>query len=373
VSQDEQQPARTVGDERRLHLATRHLLIALLPLAVIIVSDWLINEYGWPSPSRLKLEANVSGHAESAARVRVVTMLLLLAGASICAFVYFIRQALRFDTESRIKLAAAFVALVLAAILYFQSSPANPPVQAQELTDQSLFCAAASHPGQMALKQPALAVVHGRRAKAAEAAPENCQAANYASLRRLIFLQQVALALAIPAMVFGAILALGRWGRRSRVSAGEPDATAAGSPSLDGDAGGDLPFFDPALLQAQINRLNMILYLSAFLLVSGLMFISAYHHYPAFGLAEASAKLYGNHAKAVVLFYAVSFSLLILTFYLPSATTLARRAARHPDPVSGKPAASGLLETTQLLKIAAAVLAPVFASLLGEVIKLPSF
>lgn len=368
---DQQPQPHAHGGARRLHLPVRYLLIALLPLAVIIVSDWLINEYGWPSASRLALDANVSGHAESAARVKVVTMVLLLVGASLCAFVYFLGQARRFDSSSRLRLSLAFAALVAVAVGYFQASPANPPVQAQELTGQGLFCAAASHPDPVALKQPALVVFHGTRQKVGDAVPENCQAANYASLRQLILVEQVALALAIPAMVLGAILTLGGWASRpsdpaSRAPELEPP------PAVEAGLTEQLRAFDAALLQDQINRLNMILYLSAFLLVSGLMFISAYHHYPSFGLSEANAKLYGNHAKAVVLFYAVSFSLLILTFYLPSATTLARRAATHPDPETGKPAAKGLLETPQLLKIGAAVLAPVFASLLGEIIKLPS-
>jgi len=332
-----------------LELRTSFLAISLLSVFVIIASDWLINEFGWPSATDPLPASPAAGPAESTARVGIVTTLMLLIGACALGFSHFARQFRMLDGKSRIAVAATFGVLLLGVVIYFQGNKANPAVEAQELTGQALFCHAAGMSTEIDLVDNAQPAIHGGRSKPAASVPDNCQAPTYWQLRGMITVQQVALGLALPAMVLGAIITLAR---RSK------DREEAQSD-------------DPELLKHQIGELNTILYLSAFILVCGLLFISAYHHYPAYALDEAGAKAHKAHSNAIILFYGVSFSLLIMTYYLPTAGVLAQRAAAAPRDQDERLVAAGLLETTQLLKIGLALLAPVIASLLGEVIKIP--
>jgi hypothetical protein len=105
--------------------------------------------------------------------------------------------------------------------------------------------------------------------------------------------------------------------------------------------------------------------------VSGLLFLAAFLHYPGYGLADEPAKQLGNAVQAIVLYYAVSYSLLIGSFYLPVAAILAHRceSVRHSE--IAKESKSGIMAPIQLVKVGLAILSPLLAGLASEVVKLP--
>jgi hypothetical protein len=122
----------------------------------------------------------------------------------------------------------------------------------------------------------------------------------------------------------------------------------------------------------QADRLNTYLYLSAATLVIGLIFLAAMLRWPAYGLNEAQAKAYGAHVDAYVLYWGITYSILIASYYVPVAVRLAGvgGAAAPPDPKEAGEGDDGA--TTHLIaqaKALAALFAPAIAGLLGGVLK----
>ncbi|MEO0699416.1 MAG: hypothetical protein AAFY81_06825, partial [Pseudomonadota bacterium] len=114
----------------------------------------------------------------------------------------------------------------------------------------------------------------------------------------------------------------------------------------------------------QVDTLNRTLYISAGLMVSLLLFHSAYHLWPAIGLVGEERKIFEANARAIVVYYAVCYSMLMAAFYLPAAAILGSRldfaridkseeTTEQPYPVS------------QLLKVVLSIFAPLVTALVG--------
>lgn len=324
-------------------LAPAFLLIGCLPVIIICGTDWILNLAGPVLPSPLRLDpAAANAYLELAARLRVATAYIALISAAVVATAYFVVVIRDADRRTIVRTLGAAALSIIVVFAYFKL--AKDP-QTQQLVGQSLFCEAASWPGNAVPPSPGL--------KAFPADPMACQAERFAFIRERIDTQRYGLALAIPAVVFGAILSL----RRRR-------------PSLDGDAQAE-DEAEARHLQVQINRLNTILYLTAFLLVSGLLFLGAFLHYPGFALPTAAAASFGKAVQAIVLYYAVSYSLLIASFYLPVAGILAHRCEAMKQAKAAEESKSGIMAPIQMVKVAFAILSPLLAGLASEIVKLP--
>ena len=361
---------------RELRLAPHFLLIALLPAAVLVGSDLLLTRYGFPVPEFAKLGLSFDAHAEAAARVRIVTGFLVLAVAASAAAGYF--AVLMDGTDRRTRgmtVGAAFLLLAVAWFAYFER---HSPYQTQEFVGQRLVCEAAMRPAAMDLGvSPAPPA--DELGRPAAYVPDNCAAKRFRYIRSLIDAERTMLFVALPAVIFGAILTLARPSPASAPEGAElPDQAAvrrkqaADEENAVMDESGGEAEDDPRrrLLQIQINRLNTVLYLSAFLLVGGLLFLSAFLHYPAFLVEEGRQAAFQQHVGSLVLFYAVSYSLLIASFYVPVAAMLARECAllkQAPEEAEG----NGMLAPTQLLRVGIAIFSPMIVGALGEAVALP--
>jgi len=307
------------------------LWLLAAPFVILLGSELLLSGFAEPRPTEAALALTYNEHLENAARLQIVAMALLIVGVGVGSSVYIFHQsrALAGDSRNLLRRVAAGLAMIGAAFLIYVTVEGQ---QTQELADQRLFCAAA--------QAPPLPTT-------APAVPGDCNSARFTQVRLLLVLQRFGIFPAIIAIMLGCVVCLGYQAGRSRDDE------------------------DPAFLAEQIERLNMTLYLAAFTLVCGLLFLSAYLRYPVYALSGPPAANYLKAANAVVLFYGVSYSLFIASCYIPAASILSQRATQVTLAQSAPSSAGGaLLTTPQLLKIGLAVLAPVITSLIGEVVKL---
>jgi len=120
------------------------------------------------------------------------------------------------------------------------------------------------------------------------------------------------------------------------------------------------------------------LYCSGLMLSSGMMVLLAWMHWPAPVIADAAVrKTYTDLVGAVSLVIGVSYSLLILSYYMPVTLTLARRIYRvehdmrpagSADTAAPAAAVPALPQVGQLegLKVMIAIISPILASAVGS-------
>lgn len=335
------------------------LLLAIPPLLVVIGGDLLLQGFT-PAPIAIKLEGTNFVHGDATARLSLMTSFLLVIGATVAAFAYFVRLLLKVDGGAAGGAIGGFLLMVaIGAIFYDRWSQ----YEMQEKLSNQVHCAAASLAAAAGQPEPAgvatpatgsapnpaetrIYPAQSPRDAAGDVLPA-CVTARHQWLRDKTDVESAFLGAGVPALVFGAILCLSLL----------PAATS-----------------DPAtrveLVRRQIRRLNTILYLSAFLLVAGILFARAYYTYPTFALSDAQAGPFLAHAEALITYHAVNHSLLIAAFYLPAASILAARAEEGAaDPAVGE-ARAELMAPMQLVKAAFAIFAPLLAGFLPEMVKL---
>lgn len=337
------------------------LLIFLVPYGIFLGGEYLLAHFGDPIGYLAQPFAR-DGHAEGAGRLKVLATFLLLVTFALAVLAYFLLSVRSLERRSRIALLSLYAAVALSgAVWKFFSEPE----QTQTYVGQPFVCASLSmldSPAATAPRAPAGAdkpppapprkflSPNDRSWK-----PANCEARQFKNLRILIDSQATILIFVLPAVVFGTIACL---------------ALPAGAS----------PEERQAALAAQIARLNGLLYLSATLLVCGLLFLSAFASWPAYSLHPADAAPYQAHASSLVLYWGVAYSLFIAGFYVPVAVLLSRRSGTSAAAVLGRPqtgktsdgdgAATEPLAPLALIKIAAAVFAPAIVGLLGDVFKI---
>lgn len=125
---------------------------------------------------------------------------------------------------------------------------------------------------------------------------------------------------------------------------------------------------------AQTARLNRLLYITAGLMIAGLLFTSARLSWPGYSLHPASLKSFGEHVSSIVLYTGVSNSILIASYYLPVAVLLSARQPKRPpvfSPATGTREEPGLKapDPFAALKTAATILSPALVALIGEIVK----
>lgn len=122
---------------------------------------------------------------------------------------------------------------------------------------------------------------------------------------------------------------------------------------------------EEAIVQ-QLARLKARLYLATTLFVSGLLFLSALLRWPAFAFRGVGHDSYIAHVDAFVLYWGVTYTLYIASYYAPVALLLSSRG-RDQDVPEDKLPAGQLLDWTKTL---AALFAPAVVGLLGNVLRL---
>lgn len=344
---------RWAGD---LELPRRYFAFVLLPVLIVVGGDYLMYKFGWPFPSSLKIVPGRNfAHEEGAARLLFLTSFLLVASASAAVTVYCFSLLARYERRSVIAvIAAAAVAMTIVGLYYWFDSK----YQMQELVSQAVHCAASAAPNRSA--DLGIAETVAERLAAWDNSTPLCEADSFVRMRTVVALERGFLLVAVPSAVFAAILCLG-------VLPGQkPDEAVDGAASTDAEVAAD-----KQLLKLQIKRLNTVLYLSAFFLVAGVLLASTFLHYPSFALGEPGKEQFERHAQANVLYYAVNYSLLIASFYLPAAAILAGRCTDRMTEEEAEKVESRFMAPLQMVRTGLAIFSPLVAGLLTEVIKLP--
>ena len=309
-----------------LQLPKRALAIAAYPFAVIAVSGIVIHNFGI-SAGEFDATPGLT-HLEAAGRLRSLAAWLALTAVIILCIRYASRTLHLFDRESRRYLLLAYLAFAVIGIVAVSLGFAGEANRA--VADAFIRTALA----------PQAPHVEGGGALDAI----RLDVTLFQLFQGLNSAQRYLLALVTPALVLGAISCLAMPLRPTRTDC-----------------------------RRQADRLNTYLYLSAATLVIGLIFLAAMLRWPAYGLNEVQAKAYGAHVDAYVLYWGITYSILIASYYVPVAVRLAGigGAAAPPDPKETGEGEEGA--TTQLIaqaKALAALFAPAIAGLLGGILKL---
>ncbi|MEM9788095.1 MAG: hypothetical protein AAF801_16485 [Pseudomonadota bacterium] len=109
---------------------------------------------------------------------------------------------------------------------------------------------------------------------------------------------------------------------------------------------------------------KLYLYVSSTLFTAATLCIYAWSGWPVPFLDDSALAAYRSLQNGLALFWATSFSLIVLTFYLPVMFVLHSRLANRPSTDADTPEAPRSM--VKLLETALAILAPVIAALLSH-------
>jgi hypothetical protein len=370
-------------DRGTLELKPQLLGILALPFFVIVVSFVLISVAGVPLNPLAKAVVD-NGHAEAAGRLEMLAtwLLLLIVG---CACVgYFFRNLLLFASPTCWWLLSAFIALSLFGGYVVLRGAAEGP----SLIGEGAICAALGvRPQSTPPDHRDTSSRSGSAVSNAAADTDNSFIATDNSLQsyplstegdavrdwfeawhpqnkpacppnethgrtilmwQLNLIQRLLLALVSPALVLGTIACLATPITPAALGARRKTAVRK------------------SFAGKSVARLRVHLYLTAGLFVSGLLFLSALLRWPAFAFQGAGHASYLAHVDAFVLYWGVTYSLYIASYYVPVALLLTRQG-KHDGVAGDKLPAAELLDWTKTL---AALFAPAIVGLLGNVLHL---
>lgn len=306
---------------KKLRLETSTLVIALLPLLVISLSSALVHWFG-TFAGELQAPAAAANHAEAAGRLRALTTWLVMLAVVLVCLAYFVRSVRVLERGSLRVLALAYAVLAIAGLVlvYFGFAGEANRAVADEFIQAAL---------NLPISRPPpgpfdLIAFHGTE---------------FDLLQALNWIQRYLLALLTPALVLGSIACLAMPQRKTIADC-----------------------------RRQSERLNNYLYLSAAVLVAGLIFLAAMLRWPGYALPEAAAARYNGHVDAYVFYWGVTYSILIASYYVPVALRLAGIGGAVAESGEAAPSASEHLIATA--KALAALFAPAIAGLLGGFIQL---
>ena len=349
---DQDQPKR-LEQPNRLRLPGSALLIAILPVLVFAASDWFLDAYGSPEPFVWQGMADqYDRHAEAANRITVLAGFILFVAGALASAGFFLWTLLRLPVQARRQLMATYAVAIIAGVLLLSAMNTR---ETQSHIGPATVCIALSPPGaanqlprRVPVAEPETDPVtlffdrlFGRAPSTGNAVKPTesgvCAAPRFALLRSLLIVERNLLVLSVGALALGSIGCLTLPGRR-------------GNRRLIGRA-----------VKVQAERLNRYLYLSATLLVVGLLFVNAFLRWPGFIYEDQSS--FKAHVDALLLYFGVSYSILMASYYVPVALLLSRAARRAGDgAASSEVKRKALAEPLRAAKVAAAIFAPALAS-----------
>jgi hypothetical protein len=352
-------------DGKELSLSPWAVIMAIPPLLVVGGAAIFVSNFGYMT-NYVAMPVDFNGHAEAAARLSVLATFLLLTGVAVAVLVLTAVDLRFFEAGSRTFLLLLLASFALGGVVAVRN---GVPEEAQRFVSQPMVCYSLKHiedpghPKRLAEKAEAPA----RRYLPDQPVPfkrwdARCDAKAYKLLVLLSDIQRILLSLVTPALVFGSIASL----------------------AVPGSAGARLKDMfakrSSKVRSLQAARLTNYLYLSAALLVTGLLFLSALLRWPGYSLHPADLKIYNAQVDALVLYWGIAYSLFIASYYLPSALILGQaaeaEAEAEPEPDPGKKKATAkadtvsLLSPFELLKVSASIFAPAIAGLLSGAIRL---
>lgn len=356
-------------DQGKLELPRSALWLTVPPLVVILAAGTLMKHFGVAAtppgpPAPFWSEAAI--HAEAGGRITALATWLVLTAVSLGCIGYFLSNLRIFSHEARRPLITAYVLFGVLGMAIALSASAGPGERA---VGETAICGALrlAHPREAQLTCPQSAPERPSACTAAaaderlvrrfrnllrnlfgmqaarDAAKNPCRnvVPEFATLRGLNLAQRLLLPWVSPALVLGAISCLALGGASQRTC------------------------------RSQARRLNNYLYLTATMLVCGMLFLSALLHWPDFGFSGTALEGYREHVGGFLIFWGFAYSLFIAAYYVPVALRLAQCCGGAVVLGSGRalPAEDGPVETLgplDLLKLAAGLFAPAITGLLGS-------
>jgi hypothetical protein len=336
------------GAKKGLKLNPWWAVICLGPLLVYFVSEWLLIKFGagfnW-LPAHF---AEYDGSREMAARLNVLGALLLLVASASASLIYFVMTLVRLQLRD-ILIVGAIVGASFAGL----GISVTAAMKADKFAGSPLMCASQSYNAKLsrAWKPTQAADKPPEKDKPVKVPlPESwrkqkCADQKLAEIRLLQKINVFAVLIGLLSLIAGSIACLSRL----------PDENATEEQEL-------------AHYERQSQHLNGYLYLSALLLVSGLIFVAAMLRWPTYALIDASS--YESHVNALTAYYGVTYTILIAAFYIPVALILTERVRAHKKDGPGGSIPDAFKGPLQIFKIASALFSTTFAGIASSLISL---
>ena len=328
----------------KLTIAPKHLAIVILPVLVVTLSESLLSIFADTSVSLDPLSLIPDMQlTELVGRYRFLAVFFFYAAVCLAIFALFAAELLsRHSRKSILRVILGLVALIVFSFLFSMVEPEwMGSFEAYELLGASLF-----EEGLRAGGSP-LCDVGGCDDKGA-----------FFTMRFLMGATNILSAFAVPAVILGMIVALSR--------PGDIDLTTPKGVLAEGRT-----------LQTARAAVRRYLYLSGALLSAGMMLGYAWMMWPAELLAdpEQSAQ-YQSLVQSISLYRGVSYTVLILSFYMPVSLIQMVRIERFHDAAHREDMeviteqAEALeidkIQTLDALKAILSILAPILAAAVGS-------
>lgn len=307
-----------------LDIAPRHLLILAVPIAVVAFTEFLLGWYSDGAIGRDWAIIDDPAYAELTARYKALAAFVFFVTISVAVIAIFACDVLcRFTFRARIKILVALILTVIAALLFSSLKPEElDTFDTYQLLGGELF-----H------------TVLG-------AARTGSGGTAFHMMKWLVEASSQVVAFSATAALAGIVLAL----------ASRPDATTHEEEA-------------EVLREAQATA-RRYLYCSGLLLTAGMIWVHAWMSWPGAVLAEeADSQAFNALVDAFSLFRGTSFTLLILSVYLPVQLVLTMRLDdfRHGLPAEATIPDDAMPEPgsyTAALKTITAILAPILISVI---------
>ena len=273
-----------IPDRPRLTIAPKHLALLFLPMLVVTASEAILSAFANTKLSLDGIDLAQSDIPELVGRYRFLAVFFFYVSSCVTVLAIFCADIYaRHSRTSLARIAVGFVLLIAFSALFSMLEPEwMGSFEAYELVGARLFTEGLQA-GQMGY---CLAGFCG-------------EAGAFHALRLLNEITNLASALAVSAVVLGMIVALARPG-----------------PIVLDTRDGLLE--EAATLMAAQKQVRRYLYLAGLLLSVGMMLGYAWMHWPSGLIADPGvAQGYNDLVEAISLYRGVSYSVLILSFYMP--------------------------------------------------------
>lgn len=349
-------------------LPPRRLSLIALPLLVFALINLIASLWGSASLQLAQPFSPGDGHLEAAGRISTLAAFLLFVAVGGATLIYAARIAGRIEPKSRARLLAAYALTAAVGTIFILAmgvQKGNPYLEAS-LPCVSLAQLDPGATGPAAPKPPRVTAREIERrcamtGSSIETGPlaeqlfpvpaARFEGDPYPIFRILYAAAAILLFLAIPAAIWAAIACVAM--------------PTTGSPKARLDA-----------WRQQTERLNVILYLTAGLMVAALLFSNSLFSWTAYSLHPDDLKSFREHSESLVFYAGVSNSILIASYYLPVAAALAELRPDLPaeeengkGTEKGKDADAKAADPFAAFKTILTILAPAIIGLAGELIK----
>lgn len=339
-----------VTDKTRLQIDPRYLFIMLMPVGVLIVAEYLLGTFGDTSVHLEGLELKDQSHLiELSARYRFLAAVFFFGGATVSVTAIFVFELYsRHTRRSILTTLVGILGIIVVSLSFSTFEPEWMPAsfESQALLGDNLFHALmipASLPG----------------CEAGGSLPDGCkQQGAYFAMEYLLDRVNILTSLSAGAVIAGMVLALSR----------PASVGLSVHPDLEAEA---------RILKSAQEATQRYLYCSGILLTTGMVLMLSWMSWPGDAiLNDDMRKAHAELVSALSIYRGVTYSILILSYYLPVSLILKVRIDAFHDAVAtaGKPElakdVAGFdiqrIATLDALKAIIAIVSPILTGAIGS-------